>query len=224
MRRTLSIAIDALDEGLRNAFVPVLEVAKSRSIADWAVAPSGQADLVCRTPLDGSVTGQRGLGLWFARREVAQRLGADGDVSIDPDGIRVVSVLTALDMAAVRLLQRGDQARAEASQAAASRGPAARMYRLKHWPNLAGPFASRRHFAAAALLTKRSMTREELVRASELSATEVLIFVDELHRLGALRVIDDAPVAASATPPPKQAAVRPLALLARARAWLAGAA
>ena len=223
MRRTLSIAIDALDEGLRNAFVPVLEVAKSRSIADWTLAPSGQADLVCRTPLDGSVTGQRGLALWFARREAAQRLGADGDVSIDPEGIRVVSVLTALDMAAVRLLQRGDQARADAAQAA-PRAPSARLYRLKHWPNLAGPFASRRHFAAAALLTKRSMTREELVRACELSATEVLIFVDELHRLGALRVIDDAPVAASATPPPKQAAVRPLALLARARAWLAGAA
>lgn len=222
MRRTLSIAIDALDEGLRNAFVPVLEVAKSRSIADWAVAPSGQADLVCRTPLDGSVTGQRGLGLWFARREVAQRLGADGDVSIDPDGIRVVSVLTALDMAAVRLLQRSDQARAEASQTAASRAPSARLYRLKHWPNLAGPFASRRHFAAAALLTKRSMTREELVRASELGATEVLIFVDELHRLGALRVIEDAP--AVAPPPPARPPARPLALIARARAWLAGAA
>lgn len=206
MKKTLRISVEMLDEASQSTFLPVFEVAKSRSVASWVLARAEEADVVCLSAATANSTpaGHRQhVRLWFAERVQVENLLTDGDVSIEPRNIRVVAVLSALDMAALRILdssiftQFNDSpsmvaARRDESAVPTTVGGEPVRYVLAHWPVLGGPFATRNYLNLAGMLTQRALSVADMRKFGGLTLAEADAFIVELARLGSLRKLASA--------------------------------
>ena len=202
MKKCLKVSTENLPSTLRKPFETILGVAQTRSMADWSFAPAASADLVCCIPdlLDADTAQARNqIRLWIASQSDAGPHLRDGDVVLAPDNIRLVTLLSALDMAALRLLDSSiyphlndsPSQQEQRAERADNRGSDNRRtrYSLSYWPVLSGNFRSRAYQNAAAMLSKRAMTVTELARASGLSEQSASALVDELARVRALKAI-----------------------------------
>lgn len=190
-----------LDPALQSTFLPVFEVARSRSVAKWAMSASDEADVVCLTTDTSnnvSASHRRHVRLWFAERAQVEKFLTDGDVSIEPNNVRVVAVLSALDMAALRILDSSifTQFNSTPSMLAARRGsldaPTAVggepvRYLLAHWPILNGAFSTRSYLNLSGMLTQRALSVADMRRLSGLTLPQIDAFITELARLGSVR-------------------------------------
>lgn len=239
MRRTLTLSTDRLPPNLQASFRAVLDVARTRSVADWQIRRTDRADLVCCTAETADSAGGIGdnqMRLWLEPRGVADSLMVQGDVSVDPQAIRVLTVLGALDFAALRLmdtsiyphLNSSPTNLAERRDAAspAQRPDDAVRYTLRHWPTLTGVFAGRSYMNAAGMLSRRALTVSELSRVSGLPLSDTTALIDELVRRRSLRTVSAARAPGHPAPAARDTAFAGGAaqsgnLLGRIRNWLA---
>lgn len=203
-----------------------------------------EADLVCCVPAHA----QQSLGLrrnqmklWFADRLQVDGLMTDGDLSIDPLNMRVATVLGAIDMAALRLMDSsiythlngppsvsGHRTLSQATLPASK--PVAR-YTLTHWPILTGKFSERAYLNAAGMMAKRAVTIDSVCRFTGLPVDQVSALINELSRLRALKTVradadadhgrTDAAVVAASHQNPSPSMQSKSGFLGRIRAWLA---
>lgn len=107
MKKSLRVSTEYLPATIRTSFETILGAAQMRSMADWTSAPTASADLVCCAPDmlgPGFALARNQIRLWVAPQSDAGPHLRDGDVVLGPDNIRLVTLLSALDMAALRLL------------------------------------------------------------------------------------------------------------------------
>ena len=245
MKKSLKVSTEYLPSHLRKPFETVLNAAQTRSVAAWSTASAASADLVCCVPTalhTDTISARNQVRLWVASQGEASPHLRDGDVVIAPDAIRLITLLSALDMAALRLLDSSiyphlndsPSQLAQRAERTDSRGIDNRRtrYTLTYWPVLSGTYRSRNFQNATAMLSKRAMTVAELARTSGLSEQSASLLVDELARVRALKAVSRAP-------DPKRNASSRLAnvfgggnshhrpaatgFLGRMRAWLSGA-
>lgn len=179
--------------------------------------------------------GNNQMRLWLEPRGVADSLMVQGDVSVDPQAIRVVTVLGALDFAALRLMDTSIYPHLNSSPTnlaerrdavAAQRPDAATRYTLRHWPTLTGAFAGRNYMNAAGMLTRRALTANELSQISGLTLADTTALIDELIRRRALRTVSPGPTRNHLATPARDtvfasSATQSRNLLGRIRNWLA---
>ncbi len=244
MRRTLKISVDLLPVEIRGVFEAMFDICRTRSVTAWEVAQVEHADLVCCVPAHAEQPlglRRNQMKLWFADRHQVTDLMSDGDLSISPLNMRVATVLGAIDMAALRLMDSSiythlngptsvtvQPVTREAS--APAHQPVAR-YTLTHWPVLTGKFSERAYLNAAGMMAKRAVTIDAVCRFTGLRVDEVSALINELSRLRALKTVTavaggDGPQAQAeqraASPSNARRAEPPKnGFLGRIRAWLA---
>jgi len=205
MSKTVSVNPALLEGSLRKRFESMLPVIARRSIVQWELCGTAEADIVLR---EQRLPGDDGISLYISDDAA---FDAAPDVLRVERAFRVNAMLEALDLAAARVLHRRDCA-ARATQRSVA-GRSADLYQLKYW-SVPGQHAPMNVLCALAGMTRRPVSREWLAAESKLSATEVDVLLVELELRGALRT-NLAPL----DEPPGRA---PAGFMARLKQWLRG--
>lgn len=206
-KAVLRIGSHALPDIELTRFKALFQVAQTRSLVAWLSVPAAQAQVVVShgQPWRGT----RAVSLCID--PPASFLG-DADVVPLASGFRVLSLIQALDEAALRVLRSAARP-TEVSPIA---------YRLRHWVVLGADKQSGHHARVMAAMSRRALTREGMASGGGLSTTEIDALLSELRAHGALHEVaaEDAraPSAPATEKAPPVLASRP-GLVGRLRQW-----
>ncbi|VTU19832.1 hypothetical protein [Variovorax sp. RA8] len=202
MKKTVSISPASLSQLLKERFEAMLPVVAGRSIVQWELCDTADADVVVQEHGDRlslCITHERGL------------LADAGTLPIERD-FRVATLMQTLDLAAVRVLNRRDSAVRTAQGSIADQG--APLYQLKYWdvPGHRTPMKVLRTLAA---MTRRPVSREWMTTVGGLSPPEADSLLAGLELRGALR-------SSSAQRVPQAAPRAQAGFVSRLKHWLRG--
>ncbi|VTU27328.1 hypothetical protein [Variovorax sp. PBL-E5] len=214
MKKTVRISADLLPASLGMRFDALFNVARTRSIVQWeSVAPIG-ADVVV---VDRAIE---------VRADAVALVIGDAPKQACPiQAVRleaaygVASLIAALDLAAVRILNLRDAN--NKSQPMPLGGDIALAFKLRHWVSLDSGMASPAHSRALAAMARKAVTRDWIVKNCELSATQIDALLNALQRRDAL-YISEAPAAALVNTTIGDRQATP-GFIGKLRQWLSGA-
>jgi hypothetical protein len=200
MKKTVSISPASLPPPLKQRFEAMLPVIAGRSIVQWELCDTADADVVVHEHGDR-------LSLRITHERVFA--GNADTLPIERD-FRVATLMQTLDLAAVRVLNRRDSAVRTAQTSIADQG--ASLYQLKYWdvPDHRTPMKVLRTLAA---MTRRPVSREWMTTVGGLSPPEADSLLAGLELRGALR-------SSSARRVPQAAPGAPAGFVSRLRHWL----
>jgi hypothetical protein len=170
MKTVLKIGLDALPNAELARFTALFPVAETRTQVAWVRVRPVDADVVVchRQP-------------WRATRAVTLCIdpiavrGADTELVPLERGFRVLTLMAALDRAALQVLARRWQ-----------RGrPASVARRLSHWVQARAVQLAARQARLVAALSRRAVARDWMARSGSLSFAEVDELLSELREHGA---------------------------------------
>ncbi|MDR6857384.1 hypothetical protein [Variovorax guangxiensis] len=202
MKKTVSISPASLPHLLKERFEAMLPVVARRSIVQWELCDTADADVVLQEEGD----------------RLSLRITHEGGLLADVDalaierGFRVATLMQALDLAAVRVLNRRDSAVRTAQVSVADQG--ACLYQLKYW-DVPVHRTSMKILRTLAAMTRRPVSREWMTTVGGLSPPEADSLLAGLELRGALR--SSGPQRALQASPRAQAD-----FVSRLRHWLRG--
>ncbi len=202
MKKTVSISPASLPQLLKQRFDAMLPVIAGRSIVQWELCDTADADVIVQEHgdrLNLRITHERG------------RLADADTLPIERD-FRVATLMQTLDLAAVRVLNRRDSAVRTAQVSVADQG--ASLYQLKYW-DVPGHRTSMKVLRTLAAMTRRPVSREWMTTVGGLSPPEADSLLAGLELRGALR--SSSPQCVSQASPRAQPG-----FVSRLRHWLRG--
>jgi hypothetical protein len=182
MKKSVRISTDLLPISLRMRFNVLLNVAQARSIVQWeAVAPIA-ADVVVMNGEAVEAPPNTTVAMFIG--EAAGSPQAVHPVQLQA-AYNVQSLIAALDLAAVRVLNFWDTRR-KSHEALATDSKS--TFRLKHWVALDPEMATPAHSRVLAAMTRKGVTRDWILGHCTLGAAQIDALLDELQRRGAVHV------------------------------------
>lgn len=174
MKNTVSISSASLPQQLKERFEAMLPVVAGRSIVQWELCDAPHADVVLQ---------EQGAQLGLRIKHESSLL-PDADTLPLERAFRVATLMQALDLAAVRVLNRRDSAVRTARVAVADEG--ACLYQLKYW-EVPVHRTSMKVLRTLAAMTRRPVSREWMTTVGGLSQPEADSLLAGLELRGALR-------------------------------------
>ncbi|MBS0426792.1 MAG: hypothetical protein JSR41_05840 [Proteobacteria bacterium] len=216
MKKSVRINATLLSPALRARFDTMLQVAGRRSIVQWLVAEDPSAADVVLKQAPGNAGDERTVPIY-----VGDTLppGDDPQRLCMPADFRVSTLMDALDLAAVRVMNRWDAlARATPLVTRPEHDAPAQQYQLRHWVFLGDNRSGMAYTRTLAAMTQRPVTRQWMTSRGGLSAVQADSLLADLQLRGALRTTILAPLAeARGAATPARAG-----FVGRLKRWLAG--
>ena len=217
MKKSVRINATLLSPVLRARFDTMLQVAGRRSIVQWLVADDpGAADVVLKEAPDAA--DERTVPIYVGDTLPA---GDDPQRLCMPADFRVSTLMDALDLAAVRVMNRWDAlARATPLVTRPAQDTPAQQYQLRHWVFLGDNRSGMNYTRTLAAMTQRPVTHQWMTSRGGLSTAQADSLLADLQLRGALHTTSIAPLAQAQA----RSAVAPAraGFVGRLRRWLAG--
>ncbi len=182
VRETSFICTSHLPKKELLRYVVMMQVARKQTVFDWTSSDQKAASVALLEPMtfhDRKILPPGCICIWISPQD--SRPEHKEDLTL-PDNFRVGDLVTVLDQAALRLLER----KAVNTDSASSHQKENRHYRISRWVNLQQNFFTIRFQKILVVMTKKAIGLDWLLSEGGLTEQEAFLFLDELRRHGAL--------------------------------------